>query len=335
MKQKAYILMCCMMSAIMGNAQFAPPAGQPGSTAIAHDSPLFVAWASGCTITRGYQDISNPNLGYANYGESTAALGVAGDGSLVSLGDGGSAILTFDSPITNAEGWDFAVFENGMSDDFLEFAFVEVSSDGINFFRFPATSNTQDTIQTSGFGSTDATKVNNLAGKYRALYGTPFDLEELEAIDGLDINAITHIKIIDVVGCIQEQYATHDQYGHIINDPWSTPFPSSGFDLDAVGVIHTLTSSMPNEHMISSVRIAPNPIKNNAQFSYYLRQPARVKLEIRNTLGSLCMIVSEQSEPAGYHMINLGNLLLPSGLYFFNIQTETYRHSEKFLIEND
>ena len=89
---------------------------------------------------------------------------------------------------------------------------MEVSSDGVNYFRFPATSYTDTTVQTGSFGSTDATKINNLAGKYRALYGTPFDLEELKNENGLDVNNITHIKIIDVVGSIQNQYASRDQY---------------------------------------------------------------------------------------------------------------------------
>ena len=40
-------------------AQFAPPAGQIGSTAIHADSSIFVGWANACSLTRGYQDISN------------------------------------------------------------------------------------------------------------------------------------------------------------------------------------------------------------------------------------------------------------------------------------
>jgi hypothetical protein len=115
----------------------------------------------------------------------------------------GSAILTFQNPISNGTGFDFAIFENSFNDVFLELAFVEVSSDGVNYIRFPATSNTQTTTQIGPFDNTgDATKLNNLSGKYRAQYGTPFDLQELTGNPLLNINAITHIKIIDVVGSI-------------------------------------------------------------------------------------------------------------------------------------
>src|SRR6185436_14379894 len=141
---------------------------------------------------------------------------------------------TFQNPVYNGPGFDFAVFENGFYTAsplaFLEFAFVEVSSDGNNFFRFAATSNIQDTTQVPMTG-VDCSLVNNLAGKYVSGYGTPFDLDELKNTSGLDINNVTHIKLIDVVGTVNDSYATHDQYGHKINDPYPTPFASSGFDL--------------------------------------------------------------------------------------------------------
>ena len=46
------------------------------------------------------------------------------------------------------------------------------------------------------------------------------------------------LKIIDVIGSIDSNFCNYDQYLNKINDPFPTPFPSSGFDLDAVGVIN-------------------------------------------------------------------------------------------------
>ena len=240
-------------------AQFAPPQGQVGSTAMYKDSSVFVSWAASCKITRGPQDISNPGGGYATVGDSTSAVNIS-DGTVVSLGDGGSATCTFLHALYNGPGYDFAVFENSFDGNYLELAFVEVSSDGINFFRFPTTSNTQDSTQTGGFGNTDATKINNLAGKYKAQYGTPFDLSELQGITGLDINQVTHVKIIDVVGSINEAYATHDKNNHKVNDPWPTPYASSGFDLDAIGVINQQSSNSILEiNADLDIAVYPNP----------------------------------------------------------------------------
>ena len=94
---------------LLSVAQFAPPAGQEGSTAIHEDSPAFVAWATGCTVERGPKQIDKPENGLASYGVDADALGKPDGLLVVSLGDGGKAVLTFDSPICNGEGFDFAV----------------------------------------------------------------------------------------------------------------------------------------------------------------------------------------------------------------------------------
>lgn len=312
-----FLFIFCFKIAV---AQFAPPAGQIGTTAMHKDSSAFVAWATGCTLTLGYQDISDTTLGYAATGTSASAVGIAGT-AVVSLGDGGSAILTFASPVKNGTGYDFAVFENSFSDTFLELAFVEVSSDGINFFRFPATSNTQDTLQTSSFGSTDATFINNLAGKYRALYGTPFDLQELSSISGLDVNQITHIKIIDVVGSIDSAYATYDQYGKKVNDPWSTPFASSGFDLDAVGVINQQPLVVEENNLIAlNFSIYPNPIQDNTIFQYFLKQKATVSYCIKDIAGKELFCATGSEEQEGWKSQKLMLPELSNGIYFLQLK---------------
>jgi hypothetical protein len=223
---------------------FAPPAGQPGSDAIDQTSPLFKGWATDVVqLVRGPMDISHPELGSASFGTAANALGPAtgNPSDVVSLGDGGSITLGFASGIRNGPGADFAVFENGFGDAFLELGFVEVSSNGVDFFRFPSISLTPTATQVGSFGTLDATNLYDLAGKYRAGFGTPFDLAELAGVSPLlDIDHVTQVRIVDVTGSINPLYATHDSLGNIVNDPWPTPFASSGFDLDAVGVLHTV-----------------------------------------------------------------------------------------------
>lgn len=256
-------LLFLFVSAIIHAQSYSPAAGKPGSTAIAADSELFVGWATGIEVQRGLIDITNPELeyegdNYASYGEPEDALGAATN-SAVSLGDAGEATLTFETPIGDGPGYDFAVFENSFSDTFLELAFVEVSSNGTDYFRFPSHSETQTDTQVGGFGNLDPTYLNNLAGKYRAFFGTPFDLSDLEDDPLLDKNAITHIKIIDVVGNIDPEFARYDSYGNAINDPFATPFHSGGFDLDAVGVINEQQVLSLDVVEKVAVSIYPNP----------------------------------------------------------------------------
>jgi hypothetical protein len=241
-KNAAFFLFVVLNISAYG--QFAPQAGMPGSTAIYKDSSIFKSWANSASVTKGLQQINDATFGLPTVGDQFAALGKAGENGVVSLGDGGSAVVSFYAPIFNGPGADFAVFENSFLDSFLELAFVEVSTDGNRYVRFPAVSNTQDTLPIGGFGLVAPTALNNLAGKFRANYGTPFDLEELKDSSEIDISNIQFVRLIDVVGSMNDSFATKDVNGHKINDPWPTPFPSSGFDLDAVGVIHTLTNDV-------------------------------------------------------------------------------------------
>ncbi|MBP3763482.1 MAG: choice-of-anchor J domain-containing protein [Bacteroidales bacterium] len=295
---------------------FCGPVGTEGCNAIAADSSVFVAWATGCTVERGPQNISVANSPMVDHGEIEYVFGpvsLTDNINVLSLGDGGSATLTFDYPITNGDGPDFAVFENSFNDSFLELAFVEVSSDGERFVRFPATSLTQTHTQTSSTGNTDPTFINNLAGKFRRGYGTPFDLEELRDSVGINIDSITHVRIVDVVGSINPQYGTYDAFGHIINDPWPTPGPSGGFDLAGVGVIHhTDTTTVGIADAVAEVEhVWPNPTADVLNVS--VSRPVEAALYDltgrpvgRFSLTAGIQVLDLSGLPAGVYMLRAG-----------------------------
>jgi len=299
-----------------GQGAFAPSAGQVGTTAIHKDSSLIQGWGTGCSVVLGPLDIADPTLGLANFGVEDDANGVA-NGTIISLGDNGQATVTFDGVIYNGPGFDFAVFENSFSDDFLELAFIEVSSDGVSFFRFPATCNLQDTLQIGPFGTSDATYLNNLAGKYRTQYGTPFDLDELSGIPGLNVNEVTHVRIIDCVGSIQPEFASYDQYGNVINDPYPTPFPSGGFDLDAVGVMHYQPLTSISE-IDQGLTIYPNPTNRFVSVA----SSDLLCVEIFDLQGRL-VITSTQNR--------IDCIDLPSGQYFVKILTRFSSFNQSFI----
>ncbi|HRO42389.1 MAG TPA: hypothetical protein PL009_06115 [Flavipsychrobacter sp.] len=304
MKHLFYLLLLTShFSLLTARAQYAPQAGANGTTAIAASSSQIVSWATHCTVKRGYLDIAQASLGYVSSGDSSLALGAV-DNFVVSLGDSGVATLTFANPIVNGNGYDFAVFENGFynpsnsEEAFLELAFVEVSSDGINFFRFPASSLTQTTSQLSsvtGQNYMNARWVNNLAGKYVSNYGTPFDLQELSGIAGLNINHITHVRIVDVVGSIGE-HASYDTAGNKINDPYPTNFPIGGFDLDAVGVIHQSATNNINPIDRQLVLIYPNPA--NDYLTVKTEEVLNVSLmDVTGKLLKLFRVIAQQTIP--------------------------------------
>ena len=228
----------------------APAAGEPGSSAIHMSSNAIVAWADGYTNVQYGLEVDalwmtpEKALGPAN--------GIAEE--IVSLGRGGQITMTFIHGIGDRPGADFAVFENGVTDEFLELAYVEVSSDGTNFLRFPNYSDMPGPIKP--FEPVYPEFVYGLASKYRLGYGTPFDLNELRIayiaqLAGntdfsaafaavltnnfplLDLNHITHVRLVDIVG----DGTAFDAAGSVIYDPYAT-VGSAGFDLDAIGVLN-------------------------------------------------------------------------------------------------
>ncbi len=252
-------------------------------------NPIFQGWATGVADYAPSDDSwSGP------WNDPNKALGpVTGDHfDIVSLGElslaeidngdrPGHVTLAFVDPcdpngaaiIRNIKGYDFAVFENGIISQsttvngslqgqlLAELGHIEVSSNGVDFARFPSVSLTA--AQVGAYGTIAPGDIHNLAGKYPnangICIGTPFDLNDLlyhpSVIAGLvDLDNITYVRIVDIPGsgdffdeapdCIdpntQPDWRPYAN-AHPIYDQWPT-YGSGGFDLEAVGVLR------PQEH---------------------------------------------------------------------------------------
>jgi hypothetical protein len=210
-----------------------PAAGRVGVPA---HHPLIESWATEVIAVTYGEEVDS------SWRNSEAALGPA-EGSpdeVLVLGEGGELSLGFSRPIRDDEGPDFVVFENSTAAGFLELAFVEVSTDGEHFIRFPSAYLGEGPIGTFGTHSPDG--ISGLAGRHQAGFGTPFDLDVLKqhplVQDGLvDLQRIEQLRIVDVVG----DGSVLDSFGMPIYDPYPS-VGTAGFDLDAVGVINSLPS---------------------------------------------------------------------------------------------
>jgi len=234
---------------------FPGPPSSPDTTATFKDSVQISGWADGYTNVLYGTDLAE------KWKTPQKALGPAvGDSfDIVCLGRGGQITLTFSQAITNGPGFDLAVFENGIADSFLELAWVEVSSDGQHFVRFPNFYAGTNSIST--YGGINTTYAYGLGSKYKQGYGTPFDLNELTETyhslltnqsstvytnptfrsnftnnyPHLNLNNIQYVRIIDIVG----DGNADDASGHVIYDPYPTT-GSAGFDLDAVAAFYQI-----------------------------------------------------------------------------------------------
>lgn len=247
--------------------------GAAGITAGAPDNPIqrasgsIVAWENSVVSYLPAPGVSgsfkNPLTGLTSLGDLSNPLTTTGSATvgLIGVNAPGSITLSFANPIYDGPGADFAVFENGFTGAnntlFAEFAFVEVSSDGVHFARFASISdNTAPTSGSGAFAYYDMTNVHNLAGKHAANWGTPFDLNELAdhnlVIDGfLDLASILYVRLVDVVGSgsildngVEIPGIAKDSRGNPIRDNWVTT-GSGGFDYvglptGAIGVLNAV-----------------------------------------------------------------------------------------------
>ena len=319
-----FCIIACILLPYTCSAQYATEAGTAGTDAIHADSCIIKKWASGCSVARGFMQIDDTPAGKASGGNESDCLGKA-DNISVSLGDSGVAVIVFDEPVPDIPGPDFAVYENSFDGQFLELAFVEVSTDSMRWIRFPSVSLTQNTSQTGTFGTTKPESVKNLAGKYKAFYGTPFDLSELKDSAGIDLQNVRYIRIIDVIGNIADPFASFDTYHNRINDPWPTPFPQSGFDLDAVAILQTVTGK-PELAEQETVQMFPNPASGLVTIKF--RTPGKRRIMLFDTSGCLKISVSTEST----QQILDVSMLMP-GIYLVRTDNDGSPFSQKLLIE--
>ena len=182
-----------------------------------------------------------PGAGAAAYTDP-GVLGPATSAStdVVVLGRGGTITLDLGMDVADGTGSELAVWENGISSGellFLELAYLEVSSDGVVFARFPAFC--ERATAADSYAPVDPSLYTGFAGLHPAGTGTAFDLAELsgepEVLDGrVNLAAVRYVRIVDVVGDGSELDDADPP--RPIYDPYPTE-GTAGFDLNAVAVL--------------------------------------------------------------------------------------------------
>ncbi|MEL6428135.1 MAG: hypothetical protein AAFU73_13590 [Planctomycetota bacterium] len=179
---------------------------------------------------------------------------------VLTLGTGGDVTLGFDVTITDGPGADFTVFENGFAFStgvFAEVAFVEVSTDGTTFARFP-TRYFGDPGPLPAFGTVKFAGFEGLAGGLPGIAnvdnnsispfdpvvsgGEAFDLAELENVPevvsgAVDPAEIHFVRLVDMVAGTET-----DSVGNLI---WDNGGPAGNADIDAVAVIQHQGNQSP------------------------------------------------------------------------------------------
>jgi hypothetical protein len=74
----------------------------------------------------------------------------------------------------------------------------------------------------------------------------------------------------------------------------------------------------------------PNPFNPSTTISYSLPYNSKVKLDVYNAIGENVSQLFNGVQEAGYHDVNFNAASLPSGVYFYTIQTNSIDGTQNF-----
>lgn len=76
----------------------------------------------------------------------------------------------------------------------------------------------------------------------------------------------------------------------------------------------------------------PNPFNPTTKIGYVLSEKTNVKIVVTNTIGEQIAVLVNQTQEQGYHQLDFNAANLPSGIYFYSLQTENYSDTKKMLL---
>ncbi len=110
-------------------------------------------------------------------------------------------------------------------------------------------------------------------------------------------------------------YSTSWTLGKVLNQ---TSVPESDNDL------------LPEKSMITCAY--PNPFNESAIIKYNLPRSTDVKLDVYDILGRKISSLVDNSQPAGEHQVTWQANGIPSGVYFYKLETDKYSESRKMVL---
>lgn len=77
----------------------------------------------------------------------------------------------------------------------------------------------------------------------------------------------------------------------------------------------------------------PNPFKDKTTISFNLKESENISIKVYNMMGQLVSNLIEGNINSGKHEVELDGTLLPSGIYYYTIQSETGMQTGKMILE--
>ncbi len=94
--------------------------------------------------------------------------------------------------------------------------------------------------------------------------------------------------------------------------------------------VEKLVSDIPSHYFLG--QNYPNPFNPSTTIHYSLSKPGYVSLTIHNNLGQTMGTLVEQHQEAGEYRLRWDALDIPSGIYFYRLQTGEFRDTKRMIL---
>ena len=76
----------------------------------------------------------------------------------------------------------------------------------------------------------------------------------------------------------------------------------------------------------------PNPFNPSTTISYSIAKAGEVKLNVYDIIGNKVASVVDENKPAGSYTVQFNAVALPSGIYFYRLESQGYSDTKKFIL---
>jgi hypothetical protein len=76
----------------------------------------------------------------------------------------------------------------------------------------------------------------------------------------------------------------------------------------------------------------PNPFNPSTRIEYSLIEATRVRLSVYNSLGQEVLNLVDEHQAAGKYLVDFNATNLPSGIYFYRLQSDKFTAVKKMLL---
>lgn len=76
----------------------------------------------------------------------------------------------------------------------------------------------------------------------------------------------------------------------------------------------------------------PNPFNPETTIGFQLEKPGHVTLNVYDSAGRLVSTLLDENQSEGYHMVQFNGQKLPSGIYFYQIQSGSFSDMQKMVL---